>query len=89
MFLALLLTLRRGAPRIHGDLLKLGMDVCQATIAKSRRARGYCAYDEQSRTHLSLTKDAPILRPIAAPDGRVVAIPQVGGLLHRYERLAA
>jgi hypothetical protein len=49
----------------------------------------YCAYYDQSRTHLSLNKDAPIPRPIAAPvDGRVVAIPQVGGLHHRYERLA-
>jgi len=39
---------------------------------------------------LSLKKDAPIPRPIAAPvDGRVVAIPQVGGLHHRYERRAA
>jgi len=38
----------------------------------------------------SLNKDAPIPRPIAAPvDGRVVAIPQVGGLHHRYKRQAA
>ncbi len=50
----------------------------------------YCAYYEHSRTHLSLNQDAPIPRPIAAPgDGRVVAIPQVGGLHHRYERQAA
>jgi transposase InsO family protein len=50
----------------------------------------YGAYYEQSRTHLSLNKDAPIQRRIAAPsDGRIVAIPQVGGLHHRYERLAA
>jgi putative transposase len=50
----------------------------------------YCAYYEQSRTHLSLNKDAPVPRPIALPsDGRVVAIPQVGGLHHRYERQAA
>jgi hypothetical protein len=50
----------------------------------------YCAYYEHSRTHLSLNKDAPIPRPIAPPsDGRVVAIPQVGGLHHRYERQAA
>jgi putative transposase len=49
----------------------------------------YCTNYEQSRTHLSLNKDAPIPRPIAAPgDGRVVAIPQVGGLYHRYERQA-
>ena len=25
---------RWGAPRIHGELLKLGIDVCQATVAK-------------------------------------------------------
>ena len=50
----------------------------------------YCAYYEQSRTHLSLNKDAPIPRPIALPsEGRVVAIPLVGGLHHRYERQAA
>jgi putative transposase len=51
-----------------------------------RLMKRYCAYYEQSRTHLSLNKDAPIPRPISAPvDGRVVAIPQVGGLHHRYE----
>jgi hypothetical protein len=50
----------------------------------------YCAYYERSRTHLSLDKDAPIPRPIVPPrEGRVVAIPQVGGLHHRYERRAA
>jgi transposase InsO family protein len=49
-----------------------------------------CAYYEQSRTHLSRNKDAPIPRPIAVPfEGHVVAIPQVGGLHHRYERRAA
>jgi len=50
----------------------------------------YCAYYEQSRTHLALNKDAPIHRAIAEPDdGHVVAIPQVGGLHHRYGRQAA
>ena len=50
----------------------------------------YGTYCERSRTHLSSNKDAPIPRPIAAPgEGRVVAIPQVGGLHHRYERRAA
>ena len=50
----------------------------------------YCDYYEQSRTHLSLDKDAPIPRSIARPiEGRIVAIPQVGGLHHRYERHAA
>jgi hypothetical protein len=50
----------------------------------------YCAYYERSRTHLSLDKDAPIPRPICpSGEGRIVAIPQVGGLHYRYERHAA
>jgi hypothetical protein len=44
---------------------------------------------DRSRSHLSLNKDAPIHRPIVAADGRVVAIPEAGGLHHRYERQAA
>lgn len=55
-----------------------------------RLMRLYCVYYEQSRTHLSLNKDTPIPRPIVTPGaGRVVAIPQVGGLHHRYDRKAA
>ena len=55
-----------------------------------RALRAYIEYYEHSRTHLSLDKDAPIPRPIGGPTGgRVVAIPQVGGLHHRYERQAA
>ena len=50
----------------------------------------YVRYYNDSRTHLSLAKDAPIPRRITPPsDGRVVAIPHVGGLHHRYERRAA
>ena len=47
-------------------------------------------YYHESRTHLSLGKDAPEPRPGHPPElGRVVAIPHVGGLHHRYERRAA
>ena len=44
----------------------------------------------RSRTHLSLGKDTPEGRSVQ-PDGagKIVAFPQVGGLHHRYERLAA
>ena len=50
----------------------------------------YCAYYVRWRTHLSLHKDAPIPRTIAPPsEGRVVALAQVGGLHHRYQRRAA
>ncbi len=35
-------------------------------------------------------EDSPEPRPIQAPDaGRIIAIPEVGGLHHRYERRAA
>jgi hypothetical protein len=42
----------------------------------------------RARRHLSLEKDAPVQRP-ATPSGRVVAIPEVNGLHHRYTRVAA
>jgi len=46
--------------------------------------------EHRTRQHLALEKDAPEPRPIQGPDlGRVVAMPEVGGLHHRYERRAA
>jgi putative transposase len=50
----------------------------------------YFAYYQRSCTHLPLGKDAPESRAMELPEqGRVVAIPQVGGLHHRYQRRAA
>jgi putative transposase len=50
----------------------------------------YFSYYRQTRPHLSLEKDAPEPRPIERPEvGPVVAVRQVGGLHHRYERRAA
>jgi Integrase core domain len=50
----------------------------------------YVEYYHRTRTHLALNKDCPDPRPIQPHTiGRVVAIRQVGGLHHRYERLAA
>jgi hypothetical protein len=39
----------------------------------------------QSRLHLSLDKDSPDPRPVQT-DGTIIAILEVGGLHHRYER---
>jgi putative transposase len=51
---------------------------------------GYVKYYHRTRTHLSLTKDAPDGRPVERPElGKVVPIPEVGGLHHRYVRRAA
>ena len=50
----------------------------------------YVDYYHRTRTHLSLDKDCPESRPVMPRRvGSVVAIPKVGGLHHRYERLAA
>jgi putative transposase len=52
--------------------------------------RNFAYYYHRSRTHLGLQKDTPEPRPIHPPDaGRIIAIPEVGGLHHRYERRAA
>ena len=55
-----------------------------------RTLASYFYYYHRSRTHLSLKKDSPVPRPIEPPGmGPVMAVPQVGGLHHRYERRAA
>ena len=55
-----------------------------------RHVKSFLAYYHESRTHLSLAKDSPEVRPVqSAKLGRIVAISQVGGLHHRYDRRAA
>jgi hypothetical protein len=106
-----------GAPRLHGELLKLGIDIGQSSVGKymgiervvgsirrecldhvivfhesslRRTLHSYFEYYHRSRPHLSLAKDSPEPRPIPPPEmGSIVAIPQVAGLHHRYERRAA
>jgi len=54
-----------------------------------RILREYFEYYHASRTHLSLGRNAPISREVEPPSkGRVLAIPKVGGLHHRYRRAA-
>jgi len=49
----------------------------------------YFTYYHESRAHLSLECNAPIPRRVEHPsEGRVIAIPHVGGLHHRYRRAA-
>jgi putative transposase len=55
-----------------------------------RHVKSFLAYYHESRTHLSLAEDPPeprLVHPLEL--GAVVAIRQVGGLHHRYERRAA
>jgi transposase InsO family protein len=48
----------------------------------------YIAYYHDDRTHLGLAKDTPTSRPVTlrpSPAARVVSLPRVGGLHHKYE----
>jgi len=54
-----------------------------------RVLKAYIEYYNSSRPHLSLERNAPVPRNIEPPSrGRVIAIPQVGGLHHLYKRVA-
>ena len=55
-----------------------------------RMLSAYFSYYHETRPHLSLDKDAPESRKVQPPElGKVISIPHVGGLHHRYERRAA
>jgi hypothetical protein len=50
----------------------------------------YFQYYHRWRTHLSLAMDCPDTRPVQPPElGAAVVFPEVGGLHHHYERVAA
>jgi putative transposase len=78
--------------RVIGSIRRECLD--QVVIFNERHLRhvlsSYVDYYHRARTHLSLDKDCPHSRPIQPRrGGRVIAIPQIGGLHHCYERLAA
>jgi putative transposase len=55
-----------------------------------RLLQSYVDYYHCFRTHLSLAMECPQPRPVHFPArGKVVAVPEVGGLHHHYERRAA
>lgn len=80
------------AERVIGSIRRECLDhviVVNATGLR-RVLAGYAAYYMRARTHLGLGKDAPCPRAVTPPSaGRIVAIPEVGGLHHRYDRVAA
>jgi transposase InsO family protein len=78
--------------RVIGSLRRECLDYI--VIFNERHLRrilsSYADYYHRCRTHLSLDKDCPDPRMVMPPRiGKVVAVPQVNGLHHRYERLAA
>jgi len=55
-----------------------------------RILKAYFEYYHEARAHLSLERNAPVPREVEpASRGKVISIPQVGGLHHRYARRAA
>jgi hypothetical protein len=80
---------RRGRPRVTVETRQLIRQMSQrsVTVSASEVVPGVLS---RHANHLSLEKDTPESRSVQPPEsGRVVAVPQVGGLHHRYERGAA
>ena len=56
----------------------------------SRHLQAFIGYYHRTRTHLALDKDSPDSRTIQPREaGRIISVPEVGSLQHRYERSAA
>jgi len=56
-----------------------------------RTLTDYFSYYHNDRTHLGLDKDTPLYRSNQnmIANGKVIALPRLGGLHHRYEWCAA
>jgi len=78
--------------RVIGSIRRECLDHVMVVNAAGlrRMLTAYVTYYMRSRTHPGLGKDTPRPRPVTPPSaGRIVAIPEVGGLHHRYDRVAA
>ncbi len=94
--LALVIAVGRARHRLRNSARSAGRRECldHVIVLNERHLRrilaSYLDYYHRSRCHLSLDKDAPYGRPVQpVGSGEIVAFPQVGGLYHRYEWLAA
>jgi len=80
------------AERVIGSIRRECLDhvIVVNETGLRRVLASYVAYYMRSRTHLALGKDSPLPRAVQASSaGRVVATAKVGGLHHRYDRVAA
>jgi hypothetical protein len=77
----------RAADRIIAGLCTLFMRPARV-LRSAIVLASYFAYYHGSRTHLGLDKQCPLPRQVSSI-GRIIEIPQLGGLHHRYERVAA
>jgi hypothetical protein len=91
MVVALTTTLRESRQRRaqHAEVTQIAAWPC---VGSTERESGWTfdRHNLRSRTHLALAKDSPVPRPVqSASAGRIVTTPEVGGLHHRYDRVAA
>ena len=79
------------AKRVIGSIRREWLDH-EIVFGKNHLRRvlaDYFEYYNHARTHLSLDRNSPISREVEPREmGKVVAIPHVGGLYHRYTRVA-
>ena len=77
--------------RVIGSIRRECLDhvIIRSEAHLGRVLRAYLAYYNATRPHQSLDNNSPHPRVVARqPCSRIIAIPQVGGLHHRYRRVA-
>ena len=76
--------------RLHGSVRRECLDhvIVLNEDHLLRILRSYFAYYHEDRTHLALGKETSTRRPVSmrtSPTSRLIELPRVGGLHHRYE----
>ena len=76
--------------RLHGSIRRECTDhiIVLGENHLRRLLRSYFAYYHEDRTHLGLERETPLQRPVssrASPSAKLVELPRLGGLHHRYE----
>ena len=69
----------------QAGLLRI-MSLCLASDTFATYSNPYQRYYNEARTHLSLSKDAPVSRAVQTA-GSIIATPLLGGLHHQYVRI--
>lgn len=78
--------------RLVGSIRREGLDpvIVLHEHHLRQRLKDYFRYDHPHRTHRALDEEAPEPRAVELPDqGKIIALPWVSGLHHRYARQAA
>ena len=79
------------AERVIGSIRRECLDLVIVLSESPRRRllRRYLTYYNVTRPHQSLGNNSPCRRAVQpVSSGRIIAVPEVGGLHHRYQRAA-